>query len=354
MNHKRTTQELLISHYQTYEKLQIQDIFKFLFQSTFGCEHLISSFENVIEYISNEYETISPNSNSGIEPLDGSYSRVPLSYLNNGMSIRTFGKLFLLSSQKETGTTEDLVQKLQIARELIISKTLPFSLEDFDKSVEEWAYQGYPAIHHSEIFRKEYQPAYRIISNDFIPFLPFLAEIDKRLMDGSLKVAVEGGSASGKTTLSRLLGDIYDCTIFHMDDFFLRPEQRTPERFAQTGGNVDRERFLEEVLQPLSKNEIINYRKFDCSLMNVGEAVEVIPKKLVIVEGAYSMHPDLRSYYDFSVFLDISPELQKERILHRNPGPWAQRFFNQWIPLEKKYFTEMHIPQICDMRLSIL
>ena len=33
-----------------------------------------------------------------------------------------------------------------------------------------------------------------------------------------------------------------------MDDFFLRPEQRRPERFAEPGGNVDRERFAAEVL----------------------------------------------------------------------------------------------------------
>ena len=44
-------------------------------------------------------------------------------------------------------------------------------------------------------------------------------------------VAVDGGSASGKTTLGALLQSVYACPVFHMDDFFLRPEQRTPERF---------------------------------------------------------------------------------------------------------------------------
>ncbi len=180
-----------------------------------------------------------------------------------------------------------------------------------------------------------------------------VAEIDKRLANRPLKIAIEGGSASGKTTLSRLLTDIYDCTLFHMDDFFLRPEQRTPERLSETGGNMDRERFLEEILLPLSRNETVNYRKFDCSLMDIGDSVTVIPKDLIIVEGAYSMHPDLRSYYDFSVFLDVSPELQKERILHRNSGPLAQRFFDLWIPMENRYFSEMKIPEKCDLRISI-
>ena len=45
-------------------------------------------------------------------------------------------------------------------------------------------------------------------------------------------VAIDGKCTSGKTTLASKLAEIYDCNVFHMDDFFLRPEQRTPERFA--------------------------------------------------------------------------------------------------------------------------
>ena len=56
-------------------------------------------------------------------------------------------------------------------------------------------------------------------------------------------VAIDGPCASGKTTLAALLQRRFDGNVLHMDDFFLRPEQRTPERFAEPGGNVDRERF---------------------------------------------------------------------------------------------------------------
>ena len=86
--------------------------------------------------------------------------------------------------------------------------------------------------------------------------------------------------------------------------------------------------------------------------MNVGEKTEVIPKKLVVIEGAYSMHPEFREYYDFSVFLDISPRLQRERVLQRNPD-MAERFFEQWIPLERKYFSGMNIKEQCDMQIII-
>ena len=37
-------------------------------------------------------------------------------------------------------------------------------------------------------------------------------------------VAIDGRCASGKTTLAREIAKRLDCNIFHMDDFFLRPE----------------------------------------------------------------------------------------------------------------------------------
>lgn len=348
------TRNLLIKHYRSYPQLQIQDILKFLYQSAFGCEHSVSSLETVIENISKEYNNISRDIQFEIEPLDGDYCRVPLSCLNKGLSVNTLGKLFFLSAKKETDGEKDLIKKLEIALQLVREKLLPFSENDFERAVEEWKANDFPAIRHSEVFREIYMPSYRVISNKFIPFLSLFIELDKRLEKGTVKLAIEGGSASGKTTLSNILKNIYDCTVFHMDDFFLQPEQRTPERYAEAGGNIDRERFLSEILKPLSKGETINYRQFDCSSMTIGEAEQIAPKKLVVTEGAYSMHPELAKYYDFSVFLDISPEIQKERILKRNSKEMAQRFFNEWIPLEQKYFLNFNIPEHCNMKIHIV
>ena len=39
-------------------------------------------------------------------------------------------------------------------------------------------------------------------------------------------VGIDGCCASGKTTLADKLSRSFDCNVFHMDDFFLRPGQR--------------------------------------------------------------------------------------------------------------------------------
>lgn len=181
--------------------------------------------------------------------------------------------------------------------------------------------------------------------------LPLLRAIDTRLPHGRLIVAIDGRCASGKTTLSALLAERYDCTVFHMDDFFLQTHQRSAERLAQPGENVDHERFLEEVLLPLSKGESVSYRRYNCHLGKIEAPVAVVPKKLTVIEGVYSLHRDLAPYYDLKVFSDISADTQRARILARNGAEFAQRFFTEWIPLEEKYFAACAVRERADIIL---
>ena len=159
-------------------------------------------------------------------------------------------------------------------------------------------------------------------------------------------VAIDGNCTAGKTTLAGKLAEIYDCNIFHMDDFFLRPEQRIPERHAEVGGNVDYERFMVEVLLPLKAGKSFSYRPFDCSTFTLTQPVEVTPKKLNIIEGTYSHHPYFGNSFDLKIFLTISPEIQRQRILER-PAFLHQQFFEEWIPMEQQYFDGFGIISKC-------
>lgn len=203
-------------------------------------------------------------------------------------------------------------------------------------------YRHYPELQVQDGFKKEYAV-----------FLPLFPEIDRALQNGEVTLAIEGGSASGKTTLSRMLQEVYGATVFHMDDFFLQPWQRTEERLSQPGENVDWERFLEEVLVPLKNHEPIHYQRFDCSMLTLEPALTMLPSKINIIEGAYSMHPKLAGYYNLSVFLDISSPLQKERIRKRNSPAKAKRFFEEWIPMEHLYFEKMQVKERCNLVIRI-
>ena len=135
-----------------------------------------------------------------------------------------------------------------------------------------------------------------------------------------------------------------------MDHFFLRPEQRTEERFAEPGGNVDRERFLDEVLLPLRAGKPFSYRPFDCHTLSLAAPISVPPAALYVIEGSYSCHPALREHYGLTVFLDVSPEEQLRRIRIRNGPEGARRFAERWIPLEERYFAVFDVRGHCTLR----
>lgn len=161
-------------------------------------------------------------------------------------------------------------------------------------------------------------------------------------------IAIDGSCTSGKTTLAAALEKEFDCNVFHMDDFFLRPEQRTPQRMAEVGGNVDYERFREEILLPLGKGEPFSYRPYDCKTGSLRAPVAVQPKAINIVEGTYSHHPYFGNAYDLRICLRVCPEIRWKRILER-PAFLHKRFREEWIPREQDYFETFAIEENCDL-----
>lgn len=168
--------------------------------------------------------------------------------------------------------------------------------------------------------------------------------------EGPFLIAIEGRCASGKTSLAAELKNQCGCVVIPMDDFFLQPFQRTKERLAQPGGNVDRERFAREVLEPLCKGRSFSYRPYDCGTQSLQEARAVAPGEICVVEGVYSCHPELVWAYDLKVFLDVEGEEQMKRLRLRNGKEGAEVFREKWIPLEERYFAAFPIQKECDLR----
>ncbi|HHY82560.1 MAG TPA: uridine kinase [Clostridiales bacterium] len=161
--------------------------------------------------------------------------------------------------------------------------------------------------------------------------------------------AIDGNSGAGKSCLADLIARHFECNIFHMDDFFLQPHQRSPERFQEPGGNIDYERFKAEVIDNLMTLKEFRYQLYDCSKQALTEWVQVVPRKLNIIEGVYSMHPSWNKELDVKIFLTVNPELQLKRIRQRNGELLLRRFVQEWIPMENYYFEACNIKEQCDL-----
>jgi len=183
------------------------------------------------------------------------------------------------------------------------------------------------------------------MSDDFLPLINRIDELTRQ--KSRVAVAIDGNCAAGKTSLAALLESIFSCSIISMDDFFLRPFQRTPERLGEPGGNIDYERFLEEVANPLKSGEPLSYRRYDCQTGKLSEPVPAELRPLYVIEGVYSLHPYFDGAYDVRVFLRLDEGEQRDRLLERNAGLY-KRFINEWIPMENEYFERFRISDKCD------
>ena len=168
-------------------------------------------------------------------------------------------------------------------------------------------------------------------------------------------LAIDGMAASGKTTLSAALrAAIPKSAVVHMDDFTMPFEQRFPGYFDALLSNADTQRFDREVLSPFLAGQSAAYRPFVCHPQpGFGEMIH-IPQdtRLLIVEGAYCLHPDLAPRCDIRVLFLIDPALQRQRILLRNGETQLERFQKMWIPMELRHINAHDLHSICDFVIS--
>ncbi|NLJ90531.1 MAG: hypothetical protein GX323_06470 [Clostridiales bacterium] len=346
---------ILIDHFNKYPKMEIQDIVKLIYQSEFAGGHLIANKDESLKFLEEELISISNNpvykSQPVFENIGGDIYRLNLvPAVRAGLSLSTINNLFVQTANSNKGTVSNFEKKLGLLIDLCKEGVLPFNRLEVDNYINSYKSQGYRAVSHTGTYRSNYYPAYRIISKEYIKYMDVFASIDRLVsLRRQVLVAIDGMCASGKTSLASTLGDIYDCNIFHMDDYFLQPHLKTRERLEEAGGNIDYVRFDNEIISGLKSRDSFSYQEYDCQTMSLSDKILVSPKLLNIIEGSYSMHPSLVGNYDLKIFLKHSPKQQRERILKRNGKAMYNKFIDLWIPLENLYFDTFRIEEESDI-----
>ena len=320
---------------------------KLVYQSEFAGGHLIADNEQSEKRIAEERRT----ANAVGAPLfafenigEGLYRLHLNAPEASGFSDATINRFFINTAAVVRGDTARFEQKLAVLMQCCREGLLPFDVDESVDYIASLKAAGYPPVSHSEAYREAYHPAYRVVSAQYRDFAEVFRRIDAlKACVQPLVIAIDGGSASGKTTLAGIIADVYDAAVLHMDHFFLPPERKTPQRLLEPGGNVDYERFDREVMAGLRSGGDFSYRVYDCKTGTLGAPVDVHPVPVNIVEGAYSMHPRWTQRYDLSIFLDIDAAEQSRRILRRNGETMLKRFTEEWIPLESRYFDALDI-----------
>ncbi len=368
----------MLSYAESHREAMPQDFVKLLFQSAFGGEHMIEDFGKTLARIEREAENLTEEQKAQpyFEKLPGNYVRFNLSVLDI-ISAETLNRIFIESAgERDEDAEKKFAEGLQTLSRVLekrpgffsvqkgagelplqlhpkpreVKKRPGFSKESFEEFLSLYWKNGGGAVSHSEKFRKAYSPAYRVVRREYIPLLPVLERIEKLLKNRQrVLISIDGRCGSGKTGMAKRLGIIYGANVFHADDFYLPSELRTEERLSEPGGNMHRERLLREVILPAKRGERILYRPFDCKVMDFSQAEVYAPKKLTIIEGSYSQHPDLREFYDLCVFSDVSKEEQMRRLKLRESRENLKNFEVRWIPMEERYFEALDVRKNADL-----
>lgn len=342
---------LLCSHAALYPGLEIEDLVKLLYQSEFGCGHLIDEEERFCEALCAEREGLVESSRllSQVEPIGGGYSRVHLAALPKSLKNSTLARLCALSAEKNHGTAEGFLQRLKWVPGLIEEQKLPIAARRWNRFIEQYSEKGCPPLHHSERYRALYAPHYRVLAGEMAVFLPVFAAVDRAMAQApKLLVCIDGMSGSGKSSLAGLLAAVYGCGVVRADDFFLREDQRSPQRLAQPGGNIDYER-LAPVVAKAREGQAFCYQPYSCQTGRLGPPQEVEGTALTVLEGAYSLHPRVGARPGLRVFVCVDAEEQARRVRLRNGPGLAKRFLQEWIPMENRYFAAFSIRESCDV-----
>lgn len=342
--------------------MEIQDLVKLAYQASQGSGHLVASETDALASLHAESEQAQADLHEAdvivCEPAGPDFCRVHLRALPAaGLSLETVARIFFLTAAEPPAgqiALNDLLGQVRAALGQGLPLARPIGLDDWDRWITSYRAKGCPAMHHSDTYRRAYRPAYRLVTARFAKILPLFQAIDALLRTKPrIVVALDGCSGSGKSTWSDFLHQVYGGNLFHMDDFFLRPEQRTETRLAEPGGNIDYERFGAEIVAGLDSNKPFGYRRYDCRTQTLGEPIKVNPDRFNLIEGVYSHHPKLSGRYDLKVFLRMSEGDQHARVLARSGPALYRRFVNEWIPMENRYFSVMQIAENSDLILEM-
>ena len=174
-----------------------------------------------------------------------------------------------------------------------------------------------------------------------------------------LRVAIDGIDTAGKTTLANELADVLaekGCPIVRASiDGFHRPRA---ERYAR-GADSPEGYYLDSfnhaaliacLLEPLGPggSRLICTSAFDFHTDRPRQTPwqSAPPGCILLFDGVFLLRPELRPYWDFSIFVEIDYETALQRALVRDLALFGEaaeverRYRQRYIPGQQLYFEE--------------
>jgi len=160
-------QRILEAQFKMHKDVKVQDMYKLLYQGTFGSEHMLNEKSREIFY--EEFEKAEPNKEEiMIERISPTFFLYRLNIrpykFYNGEK-ETLFEWFYESSKIKEGRVQDFLTFWNVFKGINQEKNyfLPKEIQDFEKKYIEQ--KQIPVMHHSEQYKKANNPSYRVVND---------------------------------------------------------------------------------------------------------------------------------------------------------------------------------------------
>lgn len=163
--------------------------------------------------------------------------------------------------------------------------------------------------------------------------------------DEMLLVGLDGCGGAGKSTLAEELAiERENVQVVHIDDFY-KPKDERVEVTETTPVHINFEfdRLKQQVLEPLEHGETAKYQTVN------GEAVEVKPSGYIVIEGLGTLGTELRSHFDYKVWVEALETVRRQRGVERDSEDWATIWDNEYLPQDARYVAEQQPQMVADI-----
>lgn len=325
-------------YYKKYPKSELIDFLKLTYQATFGTGHNMDTPSVSLLKLKEEIANLKPVDfyEDLYDYISFDYARINLRvYKMYNLNVNLLNESYLNTSYMFVDNNKTFTNEVDILNSFLTSKSFDTEkLYDYFEQIEDSEFTNLP---HSDVYIDNYQPSYVVIHQKYLSeelkYYQIRHYLESFKKDKLRFFAVEGKSASGKSTIANLLKKEQDITLVHMDDFFDHHNEEI---------GINSERIVKEIITSAVFGNPLKYNKYDCTSKTYTD--ELIPKvtSTILFEGVYSANPILRDFLSGIIYIHINDDIQQDRLMRRNRFLY-NRFVNEWIPREKRYFEKYNI-----------
>lgn len=166
-------QAILTHHVTRYPAMRLEDVYKLVHQAALGSEHAVSDWGAAQRWLEQELAGLGEGpAEPLLDPIspDACILRVHLwPFVASSGDVAQLLEAFVRTASEYRGSTAQLQVYWTNVEEMAATGRLPFQQADVQDYWRQMELMGYPAAHHSAVYKATYRPAYRVVAYEFLP-----------------------------------------------------------------------------------------------------------------------------------------------------------------------------------------